>query len=212
MKNRLTLQSLPIICLLMTSLSTTLCYADWSGKQKSQNAYNYGYGDFPPSDIDQQLFKDLKSKTEVEESKPVSENTTDPKQGYAAQNDQRYREHLRKRKHAQTGAQRPQTGVQRHSAQRPGAQRYNRGMNFSGPWDNNRSGFSGPWGNRGNNRVSGFNGPWDNSRSGFSGPWNNNRSGFSGPWNNNGSSFNMPWGNNNGSGFRPWGNGSSWSW
>lgn len=196
MKNILVRRCQVAVCLLATSSYINLALADWSIDQ-SKRGYNQGYGDFPPEDINQQLFGHLNTSPQQEQEQSQAQ---DINSDTAALNNNQ----------ADVSATQnyPVYDYQQPSSSY-GA--YNRGgryqqntipgnypdMNFSGPWNNNGSNFTGPWNNRG---------------SGFSSPWNNNGSSFSGPRNNNGSNFNMPWGNNNGSGFNPMGNGNSWGW
>ena len=209
MKNRSVKKCLTAVVLLATGLSATQASANWYMDQskdyyKTPQYQDNKYGNFPPLDIEEKLFRHLNTDAEAEESKTPTANapattynnqpaTTDiPQTSNPAQNYQQpaYGNYYQGRNYA------------------PGSQRrYNRNTNFSGPWNNNGSSSSMPWGN--NNRSgSGFN-PMGNA-----GPWNNNNSNFSGPWDNNGSSFSMPWGNNNrsGSGFNPMGNGGGFSW
>ncbi|HHJ36122.1 MAG TPA: hypothetical protein ENJ87_10200 [Gammaproteobacteria bacterium] len=189
MSNRLIRTGLPVICLMTLSFSAD---ADWSKTPKGY--YNHGYGDFPPSDIDQQLFGHLETGDTSEKSKtPDTETSNSPSSPLPAP----VPAHNNPGQSRQNAWQ-PAYGNydQRRNYARPNDGRYDRGTRFDGPWNNNQSGFNGPWNNRSTN---------------FSGPWNNNRSGFSGPWSNNGSGFSMPWGNN-GSGFSPMGNGNRWGW
>ena len=228
--NRTVIKSLPVVCFLACSLTTSLTYADWSGQQQFRG-YNPGYGDFPPENIDQQLFlgqdkeksaQNIPATNVAPANDAVATTAGSPATSPAASgqytgqnpNQAAYEEFLRKRE------QRSLAGNQRYNRQSNFSQpRNNNGSSFSMPWGNNNRGssFSGPW----NNNSSNFNGPGNNRGGNFSGPWNNSGSGFSGPWNNgsrnnnNGGNFNMPWGNNNnGSNFSPWGNGNGggFSW
>jgi len=206
MKRRSVLKSLQIAGCLATGLYTGFAHADWSQKQP-YGGFNRGYGDFPPVDIDQQLSGNA-DKKDTAQSQPVPvQNTTESiKQQPVTTNPTQNTTGQAPRQ----PVPQPAYGGYYQNYQMPqGAQAYNRGSNYSGPWNNSRSGFSGPW----NNRGSSFSGPWNNRGSSFGGPWNgaNNGSSFSGPWNNNGSNFSAPW-NNNRSGFSPWGNGGGWSW
>lgn len=194
MKNSLIQNSSPIVYILAAGLCASPAIADWSGNQ-SYRSYNQGYGDFPPVDIEEQLFGKPDTGEVAEENAPKIDSqpgnaapatnnnqpVSNPAPNYSQQNYQypAYNRYAQGRRYAPSGRQ-----------------NYNRNTGFNGPWNNNGSSFSGPWNNRGSN---------------FSGPWNNNGSSFSGPWNSNGSGFNAPWGNN-GSNFSPWGNGGGWSW
>lgn len=223
MKNKLVRMNMPIACCLASGLFAGQVLADWSDKQP-YGGYNPRFGDFPPLDIDKKLstIDNAGNVTKAPPAQannapmanrgqpannPAASNTTQnsPAQGYAPPQGYASQGYAPPQSYASQGnttqpAQQPAYGsyYPNQNYQQPGMQRYNRGSNFSGPWNNNRSSFSGPWNN--------------NRGSGFSGPWNNNRgSGFSGPWDNNNSNFSMPWGNNN-SGFKPWGNGGGFSW
>jgi len=206
MKRRSVIKSLQIAGSLTTCFYAGFAHADWSQKHP-YGGFNQGYGDFPPADIDQQLSGTGDENATVQSQSPPVQNTTEsvnqqPVPANTAQNTTRQT--------PQQAVQQPVYGGYYQNYQMPpGAQPYNRGTNFNGPWNNNRSNFSGPW----NNRGSSFSGPWNNRGSSFGGPWNggNNGPSFSGPWNNNGSNFSAPW-NNNRSGFSPWGNGGGWSW
>lgn len=177
MINRSVSKCLPVICLLVTSSYTSLALADWSVNPSSRG-HNQGYGDFPPADINEQLFGHLKTDRQTENSPPPNTSATEAPQNYQANV--------------------PVTqSYPAYNYQQPNYGRYNRGrryqqngipgnypdMNFSGPWNNNGSNFSGPRSNRG---------------SGFSGPWNNNGSNFSAPWSNNNDSGFSPFGNRSG--------------
>ena len=240
MNTRLVNTCLSMACLLANSLYASQVTADWSG-DRQHRSLNPGYGDFPPEDIDEQLFGQLRENnalpTEPADS-TIPEDIDQPASSYT----QQYPAQQGTYPPTNTDNYAPVTGNPGNTNQANAnpvtppmygsAQNYpyrnnmaNRGprdnrSSFSGPWNNNGSSFSGPWNNRGssfsgpwNNRGSNFSGPWNNRGSDFSNPWNSRGSSFSGPWNNNNSGFSMPWGNNNGrNGFSPWGNGGGMSW
>jgi len=213
MNRRSVIKCLQIAGCLSTSLYAGISYADWSQKEP-YGGYNQRYGDFPPVDIDQQLSGNSSNNTTAQSPPPQPVANTDtnlnqpPATTGAAQPQQQPQPQRQAVQQAvQPVMQQPAYGAYYQNQLPYGAQPYNRGQGFSGPWNNRGSSFSGPW----NNNGSSFSGPWNNRGSGFSGPWNNRGSGFGGPWNNNGSSFSAPW-NNNRSGFSPWGNGGGWSW
>ncbi len=206
MSSRLFRTSLPIVCLLVSSLGTGSVIADWTGKAPGSYS-NHGYGDFPPLDIDQRISSDLDNDTTEKSKFPDIKNNTAVANDQAATNPSQtrpVRSFPNQNYPGQVYQSQGYSGQNRQSNRQPaygGSQQY---RNYSQPYA------------RSYNRNSGFNGPWNNRGSNFSGPWNNSGSGFSGPWNSNGSGFNMPWGNNsgnnNGSGFNPMGNGGSWGW
>lgn len=227
MKNRSDRKSLPIVCFLAAGLCTGQVIADWSG-DKLYGGYNQRYGNFPPTDIDQQLSGNTDNEAEESMSQidnaPLSSSSNQPvstsnqqvlypAQNYAEQNFRQpaFDSYNRDRKFTSPGLERHIRNRNEHLRNRNARLNSpwnNRGSNFSAPWNNRGSGFSAPWNNSGSN----FSGPWDNNRSSFGGPLNNRGSSFSGPWDNNGSNFSMPWGNNNDSNFSPFGKGSDWSW
>jgi hypothetical protein len=194
---------LSIVYLLAAGLSASpVVYADWSG-DKLYKGYNQRYGDFPPTDIDEQL-SDATKETNLEASKTdkaVKEDTAPANPAAATANSK-----------PAVAAPAQATGTQ--PLQQPAYGNYYQNGYYAPPgmpqgmrgYDR-RSAFSNPW----NSRGSRFTGPWNNRGSSFGTPWNSRGSGYRGPWNNNGSSFSAPW-NNNRSGFRPWGNGGSWGW
>ena len=218
--NSTNIKGLVVVSFLACSLTTSLSYADWSGQQQFRG-YNPGYGDFPPDNIEQQLFSDLNQGNKEQNTQAKAEVPATTVSQYSGQdpNQAAYQEFLRKRE--QHASER-----QQHTSM--GNQRYNRQTNYNRPQNNNSSNFSMPFGNdnRGssfsmpfgnNNRGSNFSGPWNNNQSSMSGPWDNRGGNFSSPMNNgsrnNGGNFSMPWGNNNnGSNFSPMGNGGGWSW
>lgn len=171
------------VCLLATSSYINLALADWSIDQ-SKRGYNQGYGDFPPEDINEQLFGHLNTSRQYEQEQ---NQTQDINTDSAALNNNQ----------ADVSATQDYPV---YNYQRPNYGTYNRG----GRYQQNAI--------PGNYPDMNFSGPWNNNGSNFTNPWNNRGSSISGPWNNNGSSFSMPWGNNNGSGFNPMGNGNSWGW
>jgi len=194
MRNRSVKKCLTTVALLATGLSTTSAFANWyvnqsEGYYKPQEYQNKKYGNFPPANIDEQLFGHLNTGDDAAASKPPAESTPAPSYSkpppvnqtpnYATQNprQQPYGNYNRGRNYAPPGGQQQN-------------QQYNRQNNYQNSGQNNRN-------------------------TNFNGPWNNNQSNFSGPWDNNGSSFSMPFGNNNnrgnnGSGFNPMGGG--WGW
>lgn len=170
MKNTLISKSLPIICLLSTSLAASQVYADWSSDEPFRG-YNKGYGDFPPVDIDQQLSAEIEENTKLED--PIQQADPAAASPGSAQPAANQVQNYAGQKFTGQQFQQPAYGgyyQNRYYAQ-PGIQRYNRGSSISSPW---------------NNRGSSFSMPWDNGRTSFSAPWNNNnRSGFR-PWGNGG--------------------------
>ena len=184
MKNRLVSRCLPVVCLLVTSLYTNLVLADWSVNQP-RGGYNQGYGDFPPADINKQIFGYLDTGKQVEESQPQDDSAP-----VISGNNQTY---------MPPAQNYPVQNYPAQNYQQPSYGNYGR----RGPY--NQAGIPG------NYPVTNFSGPWNNNGSNFTGPWNGNGSNFSGPWNNNGSNFSAPWGNNR-SGSSPFGNGNGWSW
>lgn len=202
MRKRSVRKSLVLVCMLTASLSTPQLLADWSGNS-SGRAYNQGYGDFPPADIEQQIFRQQEASEMAARELPVAEEytATTPNNQLSDQN--------QAQQYSPPYSQQPAYGSYNggRSYAPYGNQGYYPSSGFNGPWNNNSSGFSNPWNGNGSN----FSGPWNNNGSSISGPWDNNGSSFSGPWDNNGSNFSMPWGNN-GSGFSPFGNDSGRNW
>lgn len=171
MRNQLVSKCLIVVCSLATSLSAAPTFANWyvnqsEGYYKPQQYYNHKYGDFPPADIEQQIFKQLEESKKVLKESPSQGNNTSTPSG------------------SQTLDTKLVQPYSQSNVQQPAYGSYNRNRNYA------------PQRYQNYNRNSNFSGPWNNSGSNFSGPWNNNGSNFSGPWNNNGSNFSMPWGNN----------------
>ena len=168
MKRRSVIKSLQIAGYLTTGLYAGISYADWSQKEP-YGGYNQRYGDFPPVDIDQQLSGNSNEIATVQSPppQPVANTDTNVKQQPAtaipAQPQQQVVQQA-----VQPTVQQPAYGGYYQNQMPYGAQPYNRGSSFNGPWNNRGSSFSGPW----NNNGSSFSGPWNNRGSGFSGPWN----------------------------------------
>lgn len=159
----------------------------WSGKIP-RSYYNQGYGDFPPENIEQQLFENRPKPEPIDppvttEAEPATQPTTlaAPQPQTNASTTQQY---------AQPYNPYGGYGYGTHGYQQPNANQYygNYGYDRYRNYGRNRY------------RNSGWNAPWDNNNFSFSGPWDNgswggNRGGNNWePWNNNSSGFSMPWG------------------
>jgi hypothetical protein len=180
MKTRSVKKYLMAVCSLVTGLSTVPVLADWNINQsyKPENFYDNGkFGNFPPSDIDQKLLRQLDTVNQPEKGQFRPDSTLDSsgrnQPAPVATNQQ-----------ASTSA----SDCAKQNLQQPAYNSYNRSRNAY-PQNNQRY-----------NRSTSFSGPWNNNGSNFSGPWNNNGSNMSMPWGNNESGFN-PMGNGNGGGW-----------
>ena len=171
-------RGLMAVCLLVTSLSTVPVLADWNIDQsyKPEKFYDNGkFGNFPPSDIDQKILRQMDTVNQPKNGQFRPDSTLDSsgsnQPAPAATNLQ-----------ASTSA----SDCAKQNLQQAAYDNYNRSRNT---YPQNQQRY---------NRSTSFSGPWNNNGSNFSGPWNNNGSNVSMPWGgDNGSGFN-PMGNGGG--------------
>ena len=148
-----------VVCLLLTATCTNQSLADWS-VDNSRRGYNQGYGDFPPADINEQLYSHLKTENQAEK-RSSRDNAVGPAISNRMQTDMPLTQNYPAYNYQQPSYGGYDRGGRKLQKSRPGNYP---DMNFSGPWSGNGTGFSAPW----NNNGSTFSMPWsNNSGSGF---------------------------------------------